>query len=142
MNRKYMDSRYNGFNRFNQNNFGRGGCARECPYGEDFRARKFDKYNQFNRDQFRDNFRGNIAGFRDNLQRDKAEKSFHEKEECCDALGEDGYSEKFHERQVDYHKNVHTKQSNDDLRGERDDLRRGRDDARCKGRGFQQDFRG
>jgi hypothetical protein len=28
------------------------------------------------------------------------------------------------------------------LRGERDDLRRGRDDARCKGRGFQQDFRG
>jgi len=144
MQRQYMDRTFNGFNKFNHSNAGRG-YAREYPNEEGFRPRKFNRYGsgsryQLGRDNFRDNFRGNmqnLKGMRENLPKE----NIHEKHVDRDEDGKDGYTEKFHERQVNYHKNVHTKQSDDDLREDRDDLRRGRDMIRGKGRGYQGDFR-
>jgi hypothetical protein len=138
MDRKYLDRKFNDFNKFNQNDFRRGGYARDHQNEDSFRPRRPDRYARPNRDKFRDNFRGNIRGMRENLPRE----NIHETQTDCDDDDRDGYTEKFHERQVEYHKNVHTKQSGDDLREDRDDLRRGRDMTRGRGRGFQEDFRG
>ena len=143
MDRKFMDRRLNGYNSFNRNNFGRG-YAREFPNEEDFMARKLgrygsnhDRFSRDGRDNYRDNFRGNIRGMRDNLPRENV----HESQATRDDSDQNGYTEQFHERQVNYHKNVHTKQSDDDLCEDRDDIRRGRDNIRDIGHGFQGDFR-
>ena len=56
---------------------------------------------------FRDDFRGNMAGFRDNLRR--SGKNVNETtRDVHTTPGKDNFSEDFHERQVDYRKNVHS----------------------------------
>jgi len=132
-----MDKKFNDFNRH---------------------GRRFDRFDEFKRDKFRgimsdarnkyhngsngfrDGFRSNISGFRDDL-RDSG--SVREKEVVRDRDRDDGnnFSEKFHERQVDYHKDVRSKQSDDDLHDGRDDMRRDLDDIRGRGKGFQDEFR-
>jgi E3 ubiquitin-protein ligase DOA10 len=137
-----MDRKFNDFNKFNHD---RRRPSRGAPDRDDFMGRKFDKFNGFGRERprssvdeargrmrmnnngFRDKSRASMAGFRENLEKDKSEESVHETEAVRDGSDDDNYTEKFHERQVDYRKNVHTNKSDDDLRGERDDLRRDRD---------------
>ena len=121
-------------------------------------GRRFDRFDDFKRDKFRgimgdarskyhngsnsfrDGFRNNITGFRDNL-RDNGSVSEKEVIRDKDDGDDNNFSEKFHERQVDYHKNVRTNQSDGDLRGDREDMRRDLDAMRGKGKGFQDDFR-
>jgi len=124
MDRKFMDKRFNGINKFNQGN-SRRGYAREFPGEERYMGRKFDRFGQHGRDRFRgsmldarDNFRGNMAGFRNQLERGESEKNVHERHAGRDDCGKDSYSENFHERQVDYRKNVHTHKSDEQDRGD------------------------
>ena len=58
---------------------------------------------------FRDDFRGNMAGFRDDMRR--SGKNVNETtRDVYVTPGKDNFSEDFHERQVDYRKNVHSEQ--------------------------------
>ena len=124
MDRNYMDRKFSGYNKFSQGYSGRAN-AREFPGGDRYSGRKFDRYNQFGRDRFRgsmldarDNFRGNMAGFRRQIACGEPEKVIHERHADRDGCGNDSFSENFHERQVDYRKNVRTHKSDEDDRGD------------------------
>lgn len=102
MNRKLNDSR--SFNRpYRSRGFS----------GSDYRSRLDDARGGFraNGDGFRDSFRDNIAGFRDDLRRRDADRdtaNLHDREISRDAPDKDNFSENFHERLVDYRKDVRT----------------------------------
>jgi hypothetical protein len=156
-----MNRKLNDFGRINRNGSRRGysrGMGREGGLID----RKFQRLNDMRQDKFRDamednrgrfransngfrdDFRGNIAGYRDQIQKDKSEGNVHEKH--AEFRGDDddrnNFTEKFHERQVDYRKNVHSKTSDDDLHGDRDDLRRDRDSFRTKSANLRDHYRG
>jgi len=56
-------------------------------------------------DDFRRAFRGNVLGFRENLQKNKSGDKLRGKgDDIREDSGKADFTEDFHERQVDYHK--------------------------------------
>jgi len=115
-----MDRRYNDYNRFGRA-FERDDFDSRRPRSDGFNRDKFRRMvdeargrSRAGSDDFRDSFRGNLGGFRDGL-REKSEEKPRANDRRDDS---DNFTEEFHERQVDYHKDVRTKDSDDDARGE------------------------
>ena len=123
-----MDRKFNDFNKW----------GRRLDRFDDFRRGKFRgvmedarrKYHNGSGD-FRDSFRRNLPEYRDDSP--VQNENVREKEATRDGDDSKNFSEKFHERQVDYHKDVRSKQSDDALRDSRDDMRRGLDAMRGRG---------
>lgn len=131
-----MDGRYGDFNKFNRGDFRRGpsrggsrGSDRDHLRGmmEDVRKKV-----RANSEDFRDAFRGNVMGSRDNIQRNRLEeKSRRDTRDTADGRdGDDkeGFTEEFHERKVDYHKDVRRKKADDDGRETQEETRAARDE--------------
>lgn len=105
-----MDRKFNDFSKFKRGK-DYPGSDRDKFRGmiEDVRGRS-----RANSDAFRDGFRGNAANFRENLRRDKAREKPGEEKAVVREEDKDGFTEDFHERQVDYHKDVRKKKDGEE----------------------------
>ena len=121
-----MDRKFNEFNKFNRDSNRAPSRRRPDDVSRDkFRDMVEDvrMRSRAGSDDFRSNFRDNIMGMRENAQKGKADEKLRgEKAGDRDDSDKEGFIEEFHERQVDYHKDVR-KKKNDEESCEGDEFR-------------------